>query len=217
MDNNYTHISLLIDRSGSMGGHEPDVIGGINHLLQEQKTLQNKLTISLVQFDHAYETNYDFVDINDVGEFKDYNPRGNTALYDAAARLIRNTGNRLNNMPEACRPSKVIFVVYTDGLENASTETTKLQLDNMVKHQEQVYNWKFIFLGADLTKEQAVNTYSHITRNSYSYVTPKSNSREAYKNLSGKMLSARRSAGDGSEELKFTDVDAVSLNATKTN
>lgn len=195
MDMNYTHLALVIDRSGSMSGSEEDVIGGINTLLQEQKKLKDKLTVSLVQLDNEYEVNYDFEDIQKIGEFRNFKPRGGTALYDVVARLINETGTRLSNTPESLRPAKVLFVVYTDGGENASRETTKLRLDEMIKHQETKYNWDFMFMAADLSVQESVRNYGQLTNNSYSYAGPKGQTQDMYKNLSGKLANYRCPAG----------------------
>lgn len=152
MNNDYTHITMILDRSGSMGTIRSDVVGGFNAFLDEQKKVPGKCTVTLVQFDS--ENPYDVLrhmtqlaDVKPLGE--EYQPRSNTPLYDALGRGIVNTGIDLTALPEAERPGKVVFVIITDGLENASREYTSQKVGEMTKHQEEVYKWHFIYLGAN--------------------------------------------------------------------
>ena len=129
-----------------------DTIGGFNSFLREQKSTSNGDLLTLVQFDDQYETIHDGVSISDVPELdnKTFQPRGMTALFDAIGRIINSTGARLSNMPEKDRPGRVIFVIITDGLENASKEfTDRKQVFDMITHQTDKYNWQFLYLGAN--------------------------------------------------------------------
>ena len=155
MKTGYTHLAILIDKSGSMSTIKHDVIVGFNQLIEEQKKEPGELTVSLVQFDDNYGLDFnvtnDFSPINKVTLLNNsnYQPRGNTPLNDALARLILETGNRLTLLNEENRPEKVIFVTITDGQENASTEHTTLSVKSMIEVQEKIYKWKFIYIGAN--------------------------------------------------------------------
>lgn len=145
---NYTHIVCVIDRSGSMGSIREDAQGGFNAFVDEQKKVPGDATITLVQFDTEYETVWENQQLQDVGEYM-LKPRGATALLDALGKTINETGKFLEGIKEEDRPSNVVFVVVTDGMENSSHEFTKAQITEMIKHQQEKYNWEFNFLAAN--------------------------------------------------------------------
>lgn len=155
MKNDYTHVSILIDRSGSMQSIKSDVIGGFNQLIDDQKLVPGELTITLAQFDQNNGLQYDL--INNFSPLKEvisltnenYVPRGSTPLNDALAKLINDTGKVLADKPEQDRPSKVLIVSITDGRENASKEHTKESLKALIENQEKNYNWQFMYIGAN--------------------------------------------------------------------
>lgn len=153
MDNNYTHITFVVDRSGSMGTLAQDMSGGLNSLLEKQKLVDGKCTVSLYQFDSEYEVVYEMVDIKEVKEYS-LHPRGSTALLDSVGKAINTTGSKISYMKESDRPGKVIFVTITDGYENSSKEFTKQRIKEMVEHQKNVYSWQFVDLGV------GIDTYS---------------------------------------------------------
>lgn len=151
MKKNYTHVSALLDKSGSMESIKNDTIGGFNNFIKDQQKEDGEMTLSLSQFDSEYDIVHDFVNIHKVEPLTDktFVPRGSTKLLDSLGRMIIDTGNKLANMSENERPEKVIFVITTDGQENASTEFKPEKIAEMVKHQEENYNWQFIYLGAN--------------------------------------------------------------------
>lgn len=152
-NDNTTHIAFLLDRSGSMQSIKDDVIGGFNALVADQRETPGDCTLTLVQFDSQdpQETVFSTLPIAEVPELtgETFQPRGGTPLLDAMGRLITETGERIASTPEHQHPGKVIFVVLTDGLENASRTYTRERIFEMIKHQREVYSWEFIFLGAD--------------------------------------------------------------------
>ena len=151
MKKNYTDISIVLDRSGSMDSVKSDTIGGFNSFLKGQKEVPGEATISLVQFDDIYEVVYEGKRLRDAPLLTErtFVPRGTTALLDAIGRTINGTGKRLSAMTEAERPEKVIFVILTDGYENASREFKVEQINDMIRHQRDVYAWEFVFIGAN--------------------------------------------------------------------
>lgn len=149
MNQNLTYIAILLDRSGSMCGSETDVIGGVNSFLAEQKKVPGDAVVTIARFDTVYETIYEDVAIKDARELVpgDFIPRGGTALCDAMVRLSTHIGAKLAAMSEEKRPGNVIFLVFSDGEENNSKETTRAEAAAMVKEQETKYSWRFLFFG----------------------------------------------------------------------
>lgn len=152
MKDSYTHITLILDRSGSMDSIRNDVVGGLNRFIADQKAVPGECTLTLVQFDsqNAYEILRDHQPIATVQPIGDeYMPRASTPLYDAIGRGIVNTGEKLKALPESDRPAKVIFAVMTDGYENASREYDRQKIRQMTETQTNVYKWQFVYLGAN--------------------------------------------------------------------
>jgi len=143
---------VVMDKSGSMGPRQADAIGGFNQFLTDQQKEPGEANLTLIQFDTTYNVVCSGKPIKDVEPLNTdtYRPGGGTALNDALARGVIETGKRLADMPEADRPQKVICVVITDGEENSSKEHTKEQVQEMVKHQEEKYDWAFLYLGANV-------------------------------------------------------------------
>lgn len=152
MKKNLTDITVLLDRSGSMNSCRSDVIGGLNEFIDKQKKVDGECLFTLIQFDsvNSQEVTYSAVNVHSIARFSNFEPRGGTPLLDAMGASIINTGARLRAMPESERPGKVIFVVITDGYENASKEYKKSQIASLVKEQTDRYSWDFIFLGANM-------------------------------------------------------------------
>lgn len=146
-DLNYTALVLVVDRSGSMQSIREDIEGGLNALLEEQKNLPGVVTVDLVLFDDHYQEVYGFRGLDEATV--EINPRGMTALHDAVGKKIVSFGEDLAKMDDAARPGKVMFVVATDGFENASQEYTAEAVKNLVTEQQDVYGWDFVFLGAN--------------------------------------------------------------------
>jgi hypothetical protein len=146
---NLTDLTVVIDRSGSMQSCKTDAEGGMNSFIKAQKELPGDCNFSLVQFDTEYEFLYRAKPIRDVTLAYSLVPRGHTALLDAVGRAIVETGERLKNMNEAERPGLVVFVIITDGQENASKEFKRSKIKEMIEHQTNVYKWQFTFLGAN--------------------------------------------------------------------
>ena len=143
-----TDITMILDRSGSMRTIASDAIGGVNNFIQEQKKVEGEASFTFVQFDDRYEVVYDDVNLKEV-EGVELQPRGMTALLDAVGKTIKKTQKRLNTGCQSCKPDKVIFVIITDGYENASTKFTQQDIAKMIKHQQDKHGWDFVFLGAN--------------------------------------------------------------------
>ena len=147
-----TYIAVLLDRSGSMSSVKDDTIGGFNQFIKDQKEAGDNAMLTLVQFDSGgIDTVHESLAIKDVPDLSDetFQPRGSTPLLDAMGKTIETTGKALEAIPQSDRPDKVVFVVITDGQENASREFTKARIKEMVSHQSDVYKWNFLYLGAN--------------------------------------------------------------------
>lgn len=155
MDNNLTEMVFVIDMSGSMSGLESDTIGGFNSIIEEQKKINkekgHRANVTTILFDDKYEVLHNGINIDEIKPMTDneYVPRGMTALLDATGKAINVTGDRLRKMDEDKRPGKINIFVITDGGENASREFSGSQIKDMIKHQENKYNWCFNFMGAN--------------------------------------------------------------------
>ena len=149
MNPNYSHVTFILDRSGSMSNTWNDVVGGYKTFIEDQKKEVGKCTFSLVTFDNTIEIKEDFKDIAEVSDILDTHPRGGTALYDALGSSIVALGEKLAAMDENERPSKVLIVLQTDGEENSSREFNSKTIQELVQKQTDEFKWQFMFLGAD--------------------------------------------------------------------
>jgi len=146
----FTHIGVVLDRSGSMSSVRDQTVDGFDEFVKKQQAEGDNASITVAQFDDQYDIVFDEKPINEVPSIKDiYEPRGMTALLDAVGKTINFVGERLRKKSEADRPDKVVFVIITDGYENASREYTRERIFEMIRHQESKYKWEFIFLGAN--------------------------------------------------------------------
>ena len=151
MRKDYCDITVVLDRSNSMYSVRESTISGVNEFVEKQKNQPGYATFSLVQFDDKYEVIHEAVPIKEVPQLtlETFIPLDMTALLDAIGRTINSTGQRLNKMPESERPSKVIFVIVTDGMENVSKEFNRNKIFEMIRHQDEKYDWEFVFIGAN--------------------------------------------------------------------
>lgn len=146
---NYTDLTLIIDRSGSMSRIAKDMEGGFATFLEQEKKSPDETKVSIVYFDDCIEQDVENADIKDISGIKIV-PRGSTALLDAVGQTIDKTGIRLNAMDEKDRPNRVLIYIITDGQENASHEYSLTQIREKIVHQRDQYAWDFVFLGANI-------------------------------------------------------------------
>ena len=159
MKKNLTEMVFILDRSGSMHGLEADTIGGFNSMIEKQKQIEGEAYVSTVLFSNESSVLYDRVDIQKIEPMTDkqYTVGGCTALIDAIGGAIHHIGNVHKYAREEDIPEHTVFVITTDGLENASRNYTLQQVRKMVERQEKRYGWEFLFLGANMDAIQAAS------------------------------------------------------------
>lgn len=160
MKKNLTEIVFILDRSGSMSGLEADTIGGFNSMIEKQKRAEGEALISTVLFDNESEVLHDRVDVQRIKPMtdKDYTVRGCTALLDAIGGAIHHIGNVHKYARAEDVPEHTMFVITTDGMENASRRYASETVKKMIERQKEKYGWEFLFLGANI---DAVETAKH--------------------------------------------------------
>lgn len=152
MKKDLVEMVFILDRSGSMAGLEKQTIDGFNELLEKQRHVKGEAIISTVLFDNEFEVLHNRENIQDVKMLtnEDYFVRGSTALLDAVGRSIRKISHVHRQLKEAYVPEKTIFMITTDGMENASHEFNYDSIKKMIGDQKEKYGWEFIFLGANI-------------------------------------------------------------------
>ena len=161
MKKNLTEMVFILDKSGSMAGLEADTIGGFNSMIDRQKKAEGEALVSAVLFSDESNVIYDRVDVRKVEPMteRQYYVGGCTALIDALGGAIHHIGNVHKYAREEDRPEHTIFVITTDGMENASRRYTGAQVKEMVKRQKEKYGWEFLFLGANIDAVETAARY----------------------------------------------------------
>lgn len=161
MKNNITEIVFILDRSGSMMGLEKDTIGGFNSMIEKQKKQDGDCYVSTVLFDNVSEVLHDRVKLENIPEMTedDYTVRGCTALIDAIGGAIHHIGNIHKYARPEDVPEHTMFVITTDGQENASHRYTSAQVKKMIERQKEKYGWEFLFIGANIDAVETAARY----------------------------------------------------------
>lgn len=207
MKDNLTEIVAILDRSGSMAPYIKDNIGGFNRFVKEQREQDGEANLTLTIFDNEHTLVHDGININDVPELtsETYFARNWTALYDAICTTIDRVGQRLSNMAEEDRPSQVIVLIMTDGAENASTEFTVDNVRQRIETQQNEYNWKFTFIGAN---QDAILAASNLGIHANSALNnSQAKYGQTYSLLSQTVSTARATKGD----ISYSDTDRNSV------
>ena len=160
MKNNITELVFILDRSGSMAGLESDTIGGFNSLIEKQRKQDGECYVSTILFDHVSEVLHDRVKLSEINKLteNDYTVRGATALIDAIGGAIHHIGNVHKYARPEDVPEHTMFVIMTDGMENASRRYSRDKVKRMIEHEKEKYGWEFLFIGANI---DSVETARH--------------------------------------------------------
>ena len=190
-----TEVVFILDRSGSMSGLEADTIGGFNAMIEKQKKEEGEAYISTVLFDDQTEVLYDRVPIEKVEPMNDrqYYVRGCTALLDALGGAIRHIANVHKYAREEDRPEKTLFIITTDGMENASRHYTCDRVKEMVEKEKKDYGWEFLFLGANIDAISVAGKFGIDANRAVNYECDSAGTRLNYQVLSEAVSAVRKS------------------------
>lgn len=182
MKNNITELVFILDKSGSMAGLEADTIGGFNAMIEKQKKLDGKVYVSTVLFSTESEVIHDRVDIQRIKPLteKEYFVGGCTALVDALGDSIHHIGNIHRYARKADVPEHTIFVITTDGMENASCRYTAEKVRGMVQKKEKKQGWEFLFLGANIDAVETAGRYGIRSERAANYSASKRGTEKLY-------------------------------------
>ena len=209
MNKNLTEIVFILDRSGSMAGLEGDTIGGFNSMIEKQKRESGEALISTVLFDNETEVIHDRVDIKKIALLtdRDYYVRGCTALLDAVGGAIHHIGNVHKYAREEDRPEKTLFIITTDGMENASRKYTYDRLKMMIERQKEKYGWEFVFLGADIDAAKEAARFGISEDRAANYHADSAGTAVIYEAMSEAVCSVRACRPMSADWKKNVDVD----------
>ena len=186
MKKGFTELVFILDRSGSMAGLEGDTIGGFNAMIEKQKKAEGEACVSTVLFDHMSTVIHDRVDVQKIAPMTeaDYAVRGSTALLDAIGKAIHHIGNVHKYAREEDRPERTLFVITTDGMENASHRYSAPQVKQMIERQKRKYGWEFIFLGANIDAVETARRFGIGSDRAVSYRSDHEGTRLNYEVIS---------------------------------
>jgi len=198
-----TEIVFILDRSGSMEGLESDTIGGYNALIDKQKKEEGQAYISTVLFDDVSEVLHDRVSLDEIAPItnKEYYVRGCTALLDAIGGAIHHIGNVHKYAREEDKPEKTLFVITTDGQENASRRYTYEKVKHMIERQKEKFGWEFLFLGANIDAVKEAQRFGIRPERVANYHSDKAGTALNYKVLSSTISKVRACECDALEEV----------------
>ena len=203
MKKGLTELVFIVDRSGSMAGLEKDTIGGFNAMLKEQAELAGEARVTTVLFDNQYRLLHDRIDIRAVAPLteKDYRVGGGTALLDAIGRTMEKIRAVQKQTAEDYRAEKVLFVIITDGMENASTEFTKEKVKKLISDKQEKEGWDFIYLGANIDAAEEAGAIGVSKANAVTYKNTSSGVRANYDAV-GVYVAERASGSEKSDAWK---------------
>ena len=206
MKNNITALVFILDRSGSMAGLENDTIGGFNSMIEKQKKQDSACYVSTVLFDNESEVIHDRVNLHDIPPMTDrnYTVRGCTALIDAIGGAIHHIGNIHKYARPEDVPEHTMFVITTDGQENASHRYTREQVKKMIERQKEKYGWEFLFIGANIDAVETAARYGISKDRAVNYNADGEGTHILYESVAKAVCNVRASAplsADWSEDI----------------
>ncbi len=196
MKNNITELVFILDRSGSMAGLEADTIGGFNAMIEKQKKQDGKCYVSTVLFDYESNVLHDRVELSEIRPMtdNDYTVRGCTALLDAIGDAIHHIGNVHKYARREDVPEHTMFVITTDGMENASRKYTSDKIKSMIERQKEKYGWEFLFIGANIDAVETAARYGIGADRAVNYNADKEGTSIVYEAVSKAICNVRAKA-----------------------
>lgn len=193
--NNITELVFILDRSGSMSGLEQDTIGGFNAMIEKQKKQDGECYVSTVLFDDASEVLHDRVKLSEIKKMTedDYYVRGCTALIDAIGGAIHHTGNIHKYARPEDIPAHTMFVITTDGMENASRHYDSATVKKMIERQKKKYGWEFLFIGANIDAVETAARFGIEKERAVNYHADKKGTKVLYETVSQAVCNVRMS------------------------
>lgn len=184
--NGVTELVFILDRSGSMAGLESDTIGGFNAMIEKQKKQDGECYVSTVLFDNVSEVLHDRVKLSEIKPMtdKEYTVRGCTALIDALGGAIRHIGNIHKYARDEDVPEHTVFVITTDGMENASRKYGSAEVKAMIERQKEKYGWEFLFIGANIDAVETAAQYGISEDRAVNYVPDSAGTHILYESVS---------------------------------
>ncbi len=209
MRKNLTEIVFILDRSGSMSGLEADTIGGFNSMIEKQKKTEGEALISTVLFDNTSEVIHDRVSVQNIKPMtdKDYTVRGCTALLDAIGGAIHHIGNVHKYARAEDVPEHTLFVITTDGMENASRRYDSEKVKKMIERQKEKYGWEFLFLGANIDAVETARGFGISEDRAVNYHSDSEGTQLNYEVVSEAICAVRCSAPLSADWKKRIDED----------
>lgn len=194
-----------------------ETLAGFNKFVADQKEVDGEATLTLATFGSDYTLVHDFVELASIKELtiNEYKTGGYTALLDAIAKTVDATGNKLAAMKEEDRPSKVIFVIITDGQENYSREFNRAAVMERIKHQREKYSWEFVFLGCSMEQIAESMSLGITSKNSYAYTLDSAGITASYNSISTNMSTYRN--GTAQQVNFFDQNNNATVNPDTTN
>ena len=208
MKKNVTELVFILDRSGSMAGLESDTIGGFNAMIKKQQEEEGKAYVSTILFDHCSEVLHDRIEIKEVRPMteSDYTVRGCTALLDAVGDAIKHIGNIHKYARPEDVPAHTMFVITTDGMENASSKYNKATIKQMIERQKEKYGWEFLFIGANIDAVTTAEGMGISRKNAVNYHADSQGTRVLYETICAPVSAMR--AGAAIDEDWAKDIEA---------
>ena len=193
MKNNLTELVFILDRSGSMAGLESDTIGGFNSLIEKQRKQDGECYVSTILFDHVSEVLHDRVKLSEVDKLteNDYMVRGATALIDAIGGAIHHIGNVHKYARPEDVPEYTMFVIMTDGMENASRRYSSDKVKRMIEHEKEKYGWEFLFIGANIDSVETARHFGIGAERSVNYHADSQGTAVVFKTVSETVCNMR--------------------------
>ncbi len=209
MKNNITELVFILDRSGSMSGLEADTVGGFNSMIKKQKKEDGECYVSTILFDNESEVLHDRVRLSDIPEMtdKDYTVRGCTALIDAIGDAIRHIGNIHKYARPEDVPEHTMFVITTDGAENASRRHTAAEVKKAIERQKEKYGWEFLFIGANIDAVETASRYGIAPDRAVKYNADEKGTQVIYEALADAVCNVRASRPLSAEWSKDINAD----------